>query len=136
MEGTRWFRRQRAWLQEHPAAAAAYMNRNARYIFFRIQPTSDTDGPIGSLGVPLPAGRALAVDPRTIPLGAPVWLDTIDADGKPLQRLMVALDTGAAITGAVRGDVFWGFGEPAFAQAARMKSPGRYVILVPRQPGS
>lgn len=123
----------RAWLRDHPAEAAAYMNQNARYIFFKPGPVDG--GPIGALGVPLTAQRSLAVDPRVVPLGAPVWLDTVDPDGKPFRRLVVAQDTGAAITGAVRGDVFWGFGEPAFAVAARMKSPGRYMALVPRSGG-
>jgi membrane-bound lytic murein transglycosylase A len=123
----------RAWLRAHPADAARYMNRNARYIFFQLAP-DDTAGPVGALGVPLTAGRSLAIDPRVVPLGAPVWLDTQEPDGRPLQRLMVAQDTGAAITGAVRGDVYWGSGEAAFAIAARMKSTGRYYVLVPRDP--
>jgi membrane-bound lytic murein transglycosylase A len=120
----------RAWLRDHPAEAASYMNQNARYIFFRLGPA--TGGPIGALGVPLTARRSLAVDPRVVPLGAPVWLETVDPDGKPFRHLMAAQDTGAAITGVVRGDVYWGLGESAFAMAARMKSPGRYMILVPR----
>ena len=120
----------RAWLRDHPEEAVAYMNQNARYIFFKLGP--DQGGPIGALGVPLTARRSLAVDPHSVPLGVPVWLDSSDADGRPLRRLMVAQDTGAAITGAVRGDVFWGFGEAAFAQAARMKSAGRYAVLLPR----
>ena len=75
--------------------------------------------------------RSLAVDPRFIPLGAPVWLDTVEPSGRPLRRLMMAQDTGAAIKGVVRGDVFWGAGEAAFDKAGRMKSPGRLVLLLP-----
>ncbi len=123
----------RTWLREHPAEAAAYMNQNARYIFFKLGAADG--GPIGALGVPLTAQRSLAVDPRVVPLGAPLWLDTTDPDGKPFRRLIVAQDTGAAIRGVVRGDVFWGFGETAFATAARMKSPGRYMVLLPRNRG-
>jgi membrane-bound lytic murein transglycosylase A len=121
----------RAWLRSHPAEAAAYMDENARYIFFRLR-ADNAAGPVGSLGAALTPGRSLAVDPRFIPLGAPLWLETSDPDGQPIRRLVVAQDTGAAITGAVRGDLFWGHGESAFAMAARMSSPGRYFILVPQ----
>lgn len=127
----------REWLARNPSEASQYMNRNTRYIFFRRLDVAETeDGPVGALGVSLTPLRSLAVDPRFIPLGAPLWLDTADPDGIPLQRLMVAQDVGAAITGPVRGDIFWGHGEQAFAKAGRMKSPGVYFILVPRSPES
>lgn len=119
----------RAWLRANPAQGRALMRENPRYIFFR---EITGDGPIGAMGLPLEPLRSLAVDPDVIPLGAPVWLETTDPDGRPLRRLMVAQDTGSAIKGVVRGDVFWGAGEGAFRQAGRMKSPGRYVLLVPR----
>ncbi len=119
----------RDWLKQNPERAAALMNQNARYIFFR---KIEGDGPIGAQGVPLTPGRSLAVDTRYVALGLPVWLDTVDPDNAPLQRLVVAQDVGAAITGAVRGDFFWGAGEPAFGKAARMKSQGRYYVLVPK----
>ena len=123
----------RQWLTRHPTEAVGYMNRNTRYIFFRRLTAAETeDGPVGAQGVSLTPGRSLAVDPRVIPLGAPVWLDTVDPDGALMQRLMVAQDVGAAITGAVRGDIFWGHGEAAFLKAGRMKSPGNYFVLVPR----
>ena len=96
------------------------------------QPIAAADGPIGALGVPLNAGRSIAVDQRFIPLGAPLWLDTEDPDGVKLNRLVVAQDVGAAITGPVRGDLFWGHGEDAFAKAARMKSSGGYFVFVPK----
>lgn len=125
----------RDWLQAHPDEAAGYMNRNTRYIFFRKVADSEVeDGPLGASNVSLAPGRSLAVDPRFIPLGAPLWLDTKDPDDIPLQRLMVAQDTGAAITGAVRGDFFWGHGDDAFLKAARMKSTGGYAVLVPKAP--
>lgn len=121
----------RAWLRENPEAGAALMRENPRYIFFR---EIDGDGPIGALGAPLTPLRSLAVDPSVIPLGAPVWLDTTDPDGRPLQRLMAAQDVGSAIKGIVRGDVFWGAGEAAFQQAGRMAQPGRLFLLVPKPP--
>lgn len=118
----------RAFLLANPNQAPGLMRENPRYIFFR---PIEGDGPVGAMGVPLTPGRSLAVDPTVVPLGAPVWLDTITPDGLPLVRLMAAQDVGSAIKGAVRGDFFWGAGEPALAQAGRMKSPGRYFVLIP-----
>lgn len=120
----------RSWLKNHPAEAPALMAENPRYVFFRLV---HGEGPIGAFTVPLTAGRSLAVDPKFIPLGVPVWLDTVDPDGIPLQRLMMAQDTGSAIKGAVRGDVFWGSGDQAFDKAGRMKSRGSYYLLLPLQ---
>jgi membrane-bound lytic murein transglycosylase A len=74
----------------------------------------------------------MAVDTRYVALGTPLWLDSVDPDGEPLQRLMVAQDVGSAIKGVVRGDFFWGAGEPALAKAGRMKSGGTYYLLLPR----
>jgi membrane-bound lytic murein transglycosylase A len=119
----------RAWLKDHPAEAPALMAENPRYVFFRIIPG---EAPIGSAGVPLTAGRSLAVDPHFIPLGVPLWLSSVDPDGIPLERLVIAQDTGAAIKGPVRGDLFWGAGDAAFDKAGRMKSQGRYFLLLPR----
>ncbi|MGE4528054.1 MAG: murein transglycosylase A [Rhodospirillaceae bacterium] len=118
----------RAWLHAYPRQAERLMQENPRFIFFRL---IDGEGPVGALGVPLTPRRSLAVDPAVVPLGAPVWLDSVDPDGKPLSRLMVAQDIGSAIKGAVRGDFFWGAGEAALAKAGRMKSPGRYFVLLP-----
>ncbi len=122
----------RKWLAAHPERATAVMAENARYVFFR---RLDGPGPVGTLGVPLTAGRSLAVDRAAIPLGAPVWLETTDAlapAGK-LRRLMVAQDTGAAIKGVVRGDVYFGAGRLAARRAGAMNRPGRYFILLPRR---
>lgn len=119
----------RAWLKDHPAEAADLLGRNPRYIFYAVNPG---DGPLGTEGVALTPLRSVAVDPRHIPLGAPLWVETTDPDGKPLRRLMMAQDTGAAIKGPVRGDLFWGSGEAAFAQAGKMKSPGRLVLFLPQ----
>lgn len=123
----------RAWLKANPSVADGYMRQNPRYIFFR---TIDGAGPIGAQGVPLTARRSMAVDTRFMPLGAPLWLDAVDPDGRALQRLMVAQDVGSAIKGQVRGDFFWGTGEAALAHAGRMKSPGRYYVLLPQSAGS
>jgi len=125
----------RAWLGAHPAKARDIMAANARYIFFRVRPGA---GPIGAHGAALTAGRSIAVDRRALPLGAPLWLDTSypaadsQMPGRPLRRLMVAQDTGAAITGAVRGDVFWGHGETAARRAGHMQQRGRYFLLLPK----
>ncbi len=120
----------RAWLEAHPADAAALMDKNAHYVFFRLV---EGDGPIGAEGVALTPLRSLAVDPRFIPLGVPLWVATTTPDGKPLRRLMVAQDIGTAIKGPVRGDIFWGTGEAAFEQAGRMKSKGALYLLLPRR---
>jgi membrane-bound lytic murein transglycosylase A len=118
----------RAWLTAHPDEAAALMDENPSYVFFREQPG---EGPIGSEGVVLTAGRSLAVDRDFMPLGAPVYLD-IDDNGTALRRLMVAQDTGGAIAGPVRGDLFWGFGPEAEAHAGTMRARGRYFLLLPK----
>ena len=124
----------RQWLRDHPDQATALMQANARYIFFR---EVEGDGPIGTLGVALTPGRSLAIDASLLPLGAPFWLDTsyppgTPEAGRPLRRLMVAQDTGGAIKGAVRGDIYWGSGEAALQYAGPMKQPGRYYLLLPK----
>lgn len=121
----------RDWLRAHPAAGTELMNRNESYVFFRV---IEGEGPIGAQGVPLTPGRSLAVDRAFIPYGVPLWLETTDplTKGEPLNRLLVAQDTGSAIKGAVRGDVFWGFGEEAARRAGLMKQDGRYYILLPK----
>ncbi|OUS14503.1 murein transglycosylase [Rhodospirillales bacterium 47_12_T64] len=120
----------RTWLRENPERANEIMQRNKRFIFFR---QIKGDGPIGAMGVALTPERSLAVDPRHMPLGVPLWLDTTwPGTDKPLQRLMVAQDTGSAIRGPVRGDFFWGPGEPALAQAGKMKQKGAYYLLLPK----
>ena len=126
----------KVWLRAHPQDAAAMMARNRSYIFFREnRELGVQDGPLGAQGVSLTAGRSLAVDRRFLPLGAPVWLDTtapLPDGAAPLRRLMIAQDTGGAIKGVVRGDVYWGAGEAAEAIAGRMKSPGQLAVLLPR----
>lgn len=118
-----------------PASASApdaLPNSDPSYVFFRRIPDND-GGPIGALGVPLTAGRSVAVDPRTTPLGFPVFISTRQPGRKDaLNRLMLAQDTGGAIRGAVRADYFWGFGAKAFAQASHMKEDGRMWLLFPK----
>lgn len=120
----------RAWLKANRFAAGPLMAANPRYVFYR---PVEGEGPIGAEGVVLTPERSLAVDTRFVPLGVPVFLDTLDPAGQPLRRLMIAQDTGAAIKGPVRGDFFWGSGEAAFEKAGRMKSPGRTWLLLPRE---
>lgn len=108
------------------------LNSNPSYVFFRELPVG-LPGPLGALGVPIMAERVLAVDPRYIPLGAPVFLSTTQPNSRhPLQRLMLAQDTGGAIKGAVRADFFWGTGNEAGRQAGAMKQQGRMWVLLPK----
>ncbi|RMX04247.1 lytic murein transglycosylase [Corticibacter populi] len=102
------------------------------YVFFRLIPDGP-HGPLGALGVPLTAGRSIAVDPRTTPLGYPVFLSTTHGGSdSAINRLVFAQDTGGAIRGSVRADYFWGTGQQAGQRAATMKSPGRMWLLLPR----
>jgi membrane-bound lytic murein transglycosylase A len=108
------------------------LNSNPSYVFFRELP-GGMSGPLGALGVPIAAERSIAIDPRYIPLGAPVYLSTTYPNsGKPLQRLMMAQDTGGAIKGAVRADFFWGAGFEAGRQAGAMKQQGGMWVLLPK----
>ena len=119
----------RDWLKENPQKAKESMDENPRFIFHRL---SDAPGPIGALGVPLTAGRSLAVDNSYIPLGSLLWLETTGPDKEPIEKLVTAQDIGGAIKGAVRGDYFWGHGEEALLSAGKMNAVGRYYILLPR----
>jgi membrane-bound lytic murein transglycosylase A len=120
----------RQWIREHPGEGQALMDRNPSYVFFR---EMLAEGPLGSEGVALTPGRSLAVDPAFIPYGVPIWLDTSDTvnAGSRLQRLMVAQDTGGAIRGPVRGDIFFGFGPDAERHAGGMKGRGEWWLLLP-----
>jgi membrane-bound lytic murein transglycosylase A len=120
----------RSWLKENPEKAKEYMDKNPRYIFFKL--LSENEGPLGALDVALTPERSMAVDKKYIPLGALLFLNTTDPDGKSIQQLMVAQDVGGAINGPIRGDFFWGYGEEAFQKAGRMKSTGTYYMLWPK----
>ncbi|MBX6743146.1 MAG: MltA domain-containing protein [Acetobacteraceae bacterium] len=127
----------RDWLAAAgPGSAAALLRQNPSYVFFRpVEGLRPDQGPPGTLGVPLTPGRSLAVDPAFIPLGAPVFVATRDPlDGTPLRRLLLAQDTGSAIRGPARGDIFWGWGEAATARAGRMREMGEIFVLLPREP--
>ncbi len=131
----------RAWLAAHPRRGAELMAENARYVFFH---EITGDGPVGAQGVALTPRRSLAVDRKYLALGVPMWLETevpegaagatdaTDAKDGHFHHLMVAQDTGSAIRGPVRGDLYWGSGAEAGAAAGRMKHEGRYFLLLPR----
>ena len=129
-----------AWAKAHPGETRALLDENPSFVFFREVPPpvpnsleARIDGPIGTLGVPLLAQRTIAVDSRSIPLGAPVFLaTTLPLSKTPLERLVMAQDTGGAIRGAVRADYFWGFGPQAGREAGRMLQDGRMWLLWPK----
>jgi membrane-bound lytic murein transglycosylase A len=122
----------KAWGQANPDKLPELLSSNPSYVFFKELPNG-LSGPLGALGVPLTAGRSIAIDPKYIPLGAPVFLSTTWPNtGQPLNRLMMAQDTGGAIRGAVRADFYWGFGAGAGEQAGKMKQKGRMWVLLPR----
>ena len=122
-----------AWLKAHPERVAEVLWRNPRVVFFREEalPDDTTSGPRGAQGVPLTAGRSIAVDPGSIPYGAPVWLSS-PGPTQNLRRLVVAQDTGNAITGAVRADFFVGTGASAGEWAGKLKQPLSMWVLWPK----
>lgn len=120
------------WVKQNPEAGKQLLAENPSYVFFRAL-SADYKSPPGALGIPLTALRSLAVDPRTIPLGAPVFLaTTFPGTDDPLKQLMVAQDTGGAIKGQVRADFFWGMGNDAGKIAGKMKQDGRLWVLLPK----
>jgi membrane-bound lytic murein transglycosylase A len=125
----------KAWAAANPRKLREALDANPSYVFFHETPDSAA-GPVGTLGVPLTAGYSIAVDPRHVPLGAPVFLaTTMPLSTQPLERLVVAQDTGGAIRGAVRADFYWGSGAEAGALAGRMRQQGRMWILWPKGEG-
>ncbi|MBN33731.1 MAG: murein transglycosylase [Rhodospirillaceae bacterium] len=123
----------RDWLHANPDRADQVMWTNASYVYFT---ELEGPGPLGAQGVPLTPGRSLAVDKGYLAYGVPVWLETTLPDGQPWRRLMVAQDTGGAIDGPVRGDIFFGAGELAELLAGHMAGDGRTWILLPRLIGT
>jgi len=121
------------WLQDNPSRADEVLNTNASYVFFSLREDSQ-EAARGSLNVPLTEERSLAVDKSVIPLGTLVWLDTTLPDGSDFQRLMVAQDTGGAIAGHIRADVFFGAGDRAERLAGEMKQQGSMFALLPLAP--
>jgi len=129
----------RKWLKDHPTDAQRVMETDKSFIFFREEPITDPNaGPVGSEGVALTPAASLAVDMKLHPLGAPMFVAAERPDANPARdehdfdQLMVAQDSGGAIKGAVRGDVFWGFGADAASIAGRMKSSGKLYVLLPK----
>ncbi len=125
----------RHYLEAHPDQINRVLNQNKSFVFFDIL---QQRAALGTQGVPLTPGYSLAIDRQWVPLGTPVWLSTTrpyqkSDQHKVFQRLMVAQDTGGAIKGVVRGDVFWGAGVQATAIAGKMKNKGQYWLLMPRQ---
>jgi len=110
-----------------------WLNENPSYVFFVIRDEPEK-GPVGSLNVPLTAARSIAIDPKLVDLGVPIWLTSHfpGQPDQPLNRLVLAQDTGGAIKGNVRADVFWGTGEDAEQLAGLMKSPGQLYVLLPK----
>jgi len=137
----------RDWLHDNPDKAEELMNSNPSYVFFTLRPDVK-QGPLGSLGVPLTGERSIAVDTKYIALGLPVWLETTVPDiqdrelsdkkpeAQPFTHLVFAQDTGGAINGAARADLFWGRGREAEEYAGRMKQPGKLYVLLPRSDSS
>ena len=120
------------WGQQNPDKLNALLQQNPRYVFFRELP-ANLSGPIGAMGIPLTAGRSIAIDPRSIPQGVPVFLTTTWPNtNKPLNRLMIAQDVGGAIKGGIRADFFWGFGQEAGNLAGKMKQSVKMWILMPK----
>jgi membrane-bound lytic murein transglycosylase A len=121
----------RDWMNQHPAAGAALRRENPSYVFFR---ELRGDGPIGAEGVVLTAERSIAVDRAFIGLGIPIWVEADErfVSAEPVRRLVVSQDTGGAIKGPVRGDLFWGTGTAAAARAGVMNARGQYYVLLPR----
>ena len=131
----------RQWSRQNPQRVREMLAVNPRYVFFREEPLADPSiGALGAQGVPLTPGRSIAVDKDSIPYGTPVWLASTEPQPwsatpptpRPMQRLVVAQDTGSAITGSVRADYFWGWGDGAEDRAGRTKQPLRLWALWPK----
>lgn len=121
------------WGRKNVGKLRELLNTNPSYVFFRELP-ANLPGPLGALGVPLSAERSVAIDPKYIPLGAPIYLSTTYPNSaKPLQRLMVAQDTGGAIKDGVRADFYWGSGNYAGKMAGAMKQSGTIWVLLPKE---
>ncbi|MDH3689156.1 MAG: MltA domain-containing protein [Gammaproteobacteria bacterium] len=123
----------RDWLRTNSDRSVELLSQNQSYVFFSLREETQ-QGPIGSFQVPLSAERSIAVDPQTVPLGVPIWLDTsLPGDSKtPYRHLVFAQDTGGAIKGHIRADLFWGMGPRAELMAGTMKQPGRLYVLLPK----
>ena len=131
----------RQWSRQNPQRIKEMLAVNTRYVFFREEPLADPAiGAVGAQGVPLTPGRSIAVDKDSIPYGTPVWMASTEPQvwsqnpppARPLQRLVLAQDTGSAILGAVRADYFWGWGDGVEERAGRTKQPLKLWVLWPK----
>ncbi len=122
----------RNWVDDNPAEGADLLHFNPSYVFFReVTQVPANKGPLGAMNRSITGGRSVAIDPEYVPLGAPVWLEK---DGKtPIRRLMIAQDTGSAVKGAQRADIFFGTGKDAGLEAGRIRDGGRMIVLLPIQ---
>ncbi|MEX1233651.1 MAG: murein transglycosylase A [Roseovarius sp.] len=120
------------WVRRNPEAGTELLHFNPSYVFFRrINDLRADRGPRGAMNRSITTGRSVAIDPAYVPLGAPVW---IEKDGsEPVRRLMIAQDTGSAIKGAQRADLFMGTGDKAGRAAGKLRDPGRMLVLMPIQ---
>ncbi|SDI77588.1 murein transglycosylase A [Aliiruegeria lutimaris] len=120
------------WVRRNPVDGQELLRHNPSFVFFRKVTGNDPgEGPIGAMNRPVTAGRSIAVDPDFTPLGAPVWIEKNGAER--IRRLMIAQDTGSAIKGSQRADIFFGSGDKAGKAAGKVRDPGRMVVLVPIQ---
>jgi membrane-bound lytic murein transglycosylase A len=123
------------WAKRNPDRVNEMLNANPRFVFFKeLVSNGEADaGPIGALNIPLTAERSIAIDLQAMPLGAPVFLATTrPLSSQPMQRLVLAQDTGKAIVGGVRADFYWGSGDAAAELAGRMKQNGKMWLILPR----
>ena len=120
----------RNWVERNPERGLDLLNHNPSYVFFReVSQVDPEKGPLGAMNRSVTAGRSVAIDPEYVPLGAPVWLEK--AGARPFRRLMIAQDTGAAINGPQRADIFYGTGADAGREAGRIRDGGRMIVLLP-----
>ena len=121
----------RSWVRQNPEDGQTLLQHNPSYVFFVELDVPSESGPIGAMARSITAMRSLAVDETYTPLGAPVWLEK---DGEtPMRQMMIAQDTGGAIRGAQRADIFFGSGDDAGEAAGRIRDTGRMVLLLPIQ---
>ncbi len=122
----------RSWVGRNPQEGKELLQVNPSFVFFRkLAGLADDLGPLGAMNRPITAMRTIAVDPRFTPLGAPVWIEK--AGSRAMNRLMIAQDTGSAIKGAQRADIFFGTGDAAGRRAGKIRDPGRMIVLMPIQ---
>ncbi|MEP5759789.1 MAG: MltA domain-containing protein [Litoreibacter sp.] len=122
----------RRWVKQNPEAGVELLRHNGSYVFFReVSEVPSDKGPLGAMNRSITPLRSIAVDPEYTPLGAPVWIEKQGAS--PMRRLMIAQDTGSAIKGPQRADIYYGTGDVAGQTAGRIKDRGRLVVLMPIQ---